>query len=347
MLVVSSLAMGQALAAELSPFLADVSINHQLHGPRIMHWDGQGEVFVAAADLQDWGIRPPYPQARRHEGKLLYSLDEFPGTQVTLDAQNAAMAVDFPAERMGGNRELLVDGDTPPVSHGTGAYLDYDLSYTDAGESFASAFLAPTFFSRFGSLDNQWVYRGTGATDDEQWEDGWVRLDTTYSLDDPDRMRSFRAGDVIGMPGPWGGAYRIGGVQLATNFSTRPTYITFPVPSVSGDARLPSTVDLYVNGALRSRESVDPGQFEINDIPVTTGDGQVRMVVTDVLGREQIYSQDFYASSELLRDGLSEYSYSVGALRRNYGAVSNDYDDIAFLGSHRYGISSELTLVCG
>ena len=70
----------------------------------------------------------------------------------------------------------------------------------------------------------------------------------------------------------------------------------------------------------------------------------MQMVVTDILGRETTYTQDFYVSPELLRTGLSEYSYSLGAIRKNFGYESNNYGDIALLATHRYGINDRLTV---
>ena len=331
-------------AAEPEFFLTEISVNHQVQGTRLLRWDGSGEIYVTARDLADWGVFPPYPEPVRHDGILLYALNDFQDVQAHYRADQAALDIEFPPAMLSATSASLRPSKLNAVSGDPGAYLDYDVSYTGAEEAYGAALLAPTFFGRYGALNGEVVCRSAASYQGTGWGDGCVRLDTTWSLDDVDRMRSLRAGDVISLPGVWGGAYRVGGMQLATNFGTRPTYITFPVPAIAGEARLPSNVELYVNGALRYQDNVAPGTFRVEDIPVTTGDGQVRMVVTDVLGREQVYTQDFYASADLLHAGLQEYSYSIGALRRNYGLVSNDYDEAAFIGAHRFGVSDVLTI---
>ena len=212
------------------------------------------------------------------------------------------MALEFPASLLASQQSSVRQNDAPSPASSTGAYLDYDWSYIDGYESYASGLVAPTIFSRFGALHAQALYRGNDLSLVEpELASPWIRLDTTFTRDDPERMRSLRLGDVISRPGPWGGALRIGGVQIASNFSTQPMFVTFPVPSMFGDARLPSSLDLYIDGRLRYQRDLAPGTFRIDDVPVVTGSGEMQMVVTDILGRERIYTQEFYASPELLR----------------------------------------------
>ncbi len=95
-------------------------------------------------------------------------------------------------------------------------------------------------------------------------------------------------------------------------FPLQPGFVTFPLPGISGEAALPSTVDLYVDNALRMRRQVPSGPFSIQDLPVTTGQGDARLVIRDILGREQVITQPFYATSRLLKQGLHDYSYELG-----------------------------------
>ena len=170
-----------------------------------------------------------------------------------------------------------------------------------------------------------------------------VRLDTTWTRDQPLKVASLRVGDAISGTSSWGGAVRFGGVQWSTNFSTQPGFIAFPLPGVSGEAALPSTVDLYVDSALRMSREVPSGPFSIQDLPVTTGQGDARLVVRDILGREQVITQPFYATPRLLKPGLQEYSYELGFVRRNFGTDSNNYGRPLVVGTHRSGITKHFT----
>ncbi len=104
-------------------------------------------------------------------------------------------------------------------------------------------------------------------------EDGpaTARLDTTWTRDFPDRMATLRVGDSISTPGPWGRAVRFGGLQFGTNFSTQPMLVTTPLLAAQGEAVVPSTVDVFVNGRPIASEQVPPGPFSIDRLPVLTG----------------------------------------------------------------------------
>jgi outer membrane usher protein len=91
------------------------------------------------------------------------------------------------------------------------------------------------------------------------------------------------------------------------------------------------------------QQSVPPGPFDLRDIPIVTGEGDIRLVVRDALGRERIITQSYYASPQLLRKGLSDYSYEFGFARENFGIDSNDYGRALLVGTHRTGLTDRIT----
>lgn len=115
-----------------------------------------------------------------------------------------------------------------------------------------------------------------------------------------------RFDDVSSQSAEWGG--RFGGIQWATNFATQSRFIAFPMPAVAAEAALPSTVDVYVNNLLQIiRTDLSAGTFTINNLPVMTGQGDARIVVSDLLGQEQIISQPYYVSPQLLSKGTQQF----------------------------------------
>src|SRR5436853_10865 len=101
--------------------------------------------------------------------------------------------------------------------------------------------------------------------------------------------------------------------------------------------------DVFMNNALVQRSAVPPGPFSIQNIPVVTGSGEVRMEVRDLLGREQVITQPFYSSATLLRQGVADYSYEVGAIRNNFAVESNDYGQAVGAATYRRGITDYFT----
>ena len=150
-------------------------------------------------------------------------------------------------------------------------------------------------------------------------------------------------GDATNVPGAWGRAVRFGGVQYGTNFATQPGYITFPSLAANGQAALPSTVDVFVNNALVAQRPVPPGPFSITNIPTVNGSGNVQLVVRDLFGREQLISQPFYASVNLLKEGLNDYSFEAGFERQNFGVASSDYGPAIASATFSRGLTDQLT----
>lgn len=136
---------------------------------------------------------------------------------------------------------------------------------------------------------------------------------------------------------------RFGGIQWTTNFATQPGFISFPMPGLRGEAALPSTVDVYLDNARMARGEVPAGPFDLADVPVITGQGELRMVVSDPLGRQQIVTQPYYASPQLLKPGLRDFSYEAGTVREDYGIASARYGRFMLAATDRLGLAPDFT----
>jgi outer membrane usher protein len=228
--------------------------------------------------------------------------------------------------------------------------MDYDWNYRrqpTSGVDTFSGLLAPVVFGPQGNVSARMLYRDTSAsklTSFDRAADGLKVLDLTYTRDDPTHLRSLRVGDIITGGSTLGRSLRLGGVQFATNFATRPTLVTYPLPSFYGQTAVPTTLDVYVNGQLFRSEDVQPGNYILEDIPVVNGAGQMQIVTEDALGRQQTFVQDFYMSTELLREGLNDYSFSLGALREDYGYENFAYGNVAGSATWRHGLRNFLTV---
>jgi outer membrane usher protein len=101
---------------------------------------------------------------------------------------------------------------------------------------------------------------------------------------------------------------------------------------------------VLVNGARVLSSQAQPGPFQVPQLPVVTGAGQVQVAVTDALGRQVTATLPFYASASLLSPGLQTWSVEAGLVRRNWGVISNDYGDFAASGTYRRGLTDRLTI---
>ena len=226
-----------------------------------------------------------------------------------------------------------------PILPQPGGFLNYDLSATrSTGANAVSGAFDAGFFSRYGALTSGFLAPtlNTSRT--------LTRLQTTYEIDYPDKLTSLRSGRH-GQPGrDLGSAGPIRRDTVRHQFCD-PARIHPYADGIDrrGQATLPSTVDVFVNNALVSRQTVPPGPFSITNIPIVSGTGEARLVVRDVLGREQVITQSFYGSATLLKEGLTDFSYELGVQRQNFGLASNDYGKGLASATYRKGVTDSFT----
>ncbi|MGE0044472.1 MAG: fimbria/pilus outer membrane usher protein [Hyphomonadaceae bacterium] len=321
---ISALALESAWAQESEPFVAEFRL--QERGVEAIAWRAGDDILVEGATLEALGL--PAPQSER------VALSSIGGLTWRERAEDAAIELTctarcYPLRDLRGRNEVIEITPAAP-----GAFLNYDLAatHTEDETELAGAFELG-LFGPAGFGEHTWIAR----------DDDWVRLETRWTLDRPHARLRARIGDSITRAGASGVPVRFGGVQIARDFSLDPGFVTYPTPTLQGEAAAPSTVDLYIDGALRLRERVAAGPFAITEAPIIAGAGTAQIVVTDALGREEIVTQGFYASPAMLRAGLFDFSFAVGAQRENFALASNDYGDHFVMGLVRYGVSNALT----
>ncbi|WPB56887.1 fimbria/pilus outer membrane usher protein [Xylophilus sp. GOD-11R] len=278
---------------------------------------------------------------RQAEASRRVAVDSLPGVGTEYDSLNQRLLLTVPPEwlpeqRLGGMaRRPRVE-----AIAGTGLLLNYDLySTTTQGRSTNSAWSELRWFGPEGVLSHSGILRQGG------WSgSAYLRYDTRWSRPDTDGAAERNIGDVVVGALPWTSAVRLGGVQWSRNFGLRPDLVTYPLPQFAGQAAVPSAVDLFVNGYRTASRNIEPGPFTFNELPFVSGAGAATVVTTDALGRQVATSVPFYVSTTLLRPGLTDYSISLGALRRAYGLRSFDYGQPLAAGVLRRGWNDHLTL---
>lgn len=217
-----------------------------------------------------------------------------------------------------------------------------DSSVTDWQFQGVSATLDARLYSPYGILSQSGILAsdsgGSGVSPH-------LRLESTWTYKDPEHIVTYRAGDTISSGLAWTRPVRLGGVQVQRDFAIRPDLVTMPLPSFSGSAAVPSTVDVYVNDVRTISQDVDSGPFRMTNLPILSGQGDASVVVRDSSGRDVETTLPFLVSNQLLRAGLVDFSAEAGFPRLFYGTLSNVYDgEPAGSASLRYGFSDRLTL---
>lgn len=285
-------------------------------------------------------LKPVSAQMTLSDGRPAFALEAVPGLKYQLDMAQLKLSVTAPANAFeSSQRDLRGDGRPTPERPPPGFYLDYDLSATHAsnGGDSRGALLEAVAFNGGGALVSGLAWRAEKNRSDA------FRTDTYWRRDMPDKMATLVVGDTISSSGSWSRPVRYGGVRFARDFSTAPGYITHPMPSISGSAALPSTVDVLINNQRSTRSEVPPGPFELSNVPIVSGAGEIQLVVRDLLGRETMLSQAYYIAPQLLASGLSDFSYEVGKMRRGFGSSMDRYDNAFASATYRRGLSDAFT----
>lgn len=220
----------------------------------------------------------------------------------------------------------------------SGFFIDYDFMYSR--NSFADtirSFFDINYF--FGSS----IFKNSVIYFNSKEEQYFRRVDTTLSIEDIDNVLRFEIGDITASDVFTNSYLRAGGIKISKDFSLRPDIITYPLPDFAGSTALPSTVDIMIKNATVFSKDIKPGAFEIKDIPVISPEGKIRVIIKDILGREQIVEIPYITSTKLLKENLDEFSVSAGFQRENYLTKDFDYSRFLFTGFYRRGLTSHLT----
>jgi outer membrane usher protein len=331
----ASSANAQDLSQLPPPAWLEITLNGGLVGTEFSLCDEQ-QCLLPRSVLLGWRIAiPPGVQGLNVDGTDLVALAQLPGLQWRMDPVTQSLALTVPGNTFTATqRDLAAGAGMPTDVPEVGSFLNYSLShFRGPDHDQSSAWAEWAVFGPVGVFTTTAdLVSGRGAQ----------RLDSTWTIDRPQHLQTISVGDAISDGGQWGRSTRFAGLQWRSNFAVRPDLVTFPLPGASGSSAVPATVDIYVDQILRTRTEVPAGPFEFNNLPVTTGNGEVEMVVRDAYGGEQIVRLDYFVSPRLLTPGLRAYEYSFGLQRRGYGE-SSSYQDLLVVATERRGITDGLT----
>ena len=310
-----------------------------------------GVLYAPTEAFEEWRLnRSTDVAAVEFRGQTWFPLSAVPGFEARFNFANQSVELVFAPAAFAATR-LARDATTrPELSPAVpAAFLNYDLSYTGSayrnapGTRELGALTELGLSASGGVLTSSFIGRNLNSSD-AALPRTWRRLETTYTRDFLDSSSTLRLGDSSTRVGTWGRPTYFGGLQIGRNFALTPGYISQPIPVISGTSSAPSTVELYINDALRQTSNVPTGPFTIDNFPLLTGAGQARVVVRDLLGRETVLVQPFFTHTDLLKQGLTDWSGEAGAVRRNLGIDNADYGQRFASGMVRHGVSKSLTL---
>lgn len=301
-----------------------------------------GQLYLDSEVLRAAGVSlPGNPQGE-------VALEATVGMHADYDSQNQRLLLQVPPawlpDQQLGERNLYPASD---ARSSFGALFNYDLylNDTDDGGSYLAAWNELRLFDSWGTFSSsgQWRQSFNGAPTDDMRQ-GFLRYDTIWRFTDEQRLLTYEAGDLVTGALPWTSSVRVGGLQLSRDFAVRPDLVTYPLPAFSGEAAVPTSLDLFINGYKSSTSELQPGPYTLTNVPFINGAGEAVVVTTDALGRQVSTTLPFYVTTSLLQHGLADYSVAAGSLRRDYGVRDFAYGPGVASASLRYGVSDVFTL---
>lgn len=329
----------------------DVTVNGAKAGTWVLI-EKASELYAPEDAFEAWRVvRHPDAQAFEVLGQAHYKLSSVPGFEARTDLAAQALALTFAPEAFSATRlvqqvpsAIQVHPVLPSV------FLNYDFSYNRRELKSTSAFESLGMLGELGTSGDWGVFttsfsgRNLLRTPETGASPAWTRLETSFVRNYPEHFRTLRLGDSSTASSLMGRRTYFGGVQVGSNFALNPSFLTQPQPALGGLSSAPSTVELYINDVLRQVSSVPAGPFALENMPMLTGNGEARLVVRDLLGRETVLVQSFLASPQLLAAGLSDWSLSAGRQRKGLGAGTTEYRDNFVSGLWRHGVNGRMTL---
>jgi len=173
---------------------------------------------------------------------------------------------------------------------------------------------------------------------------GFRRNETTAYYDRLDKLIRVSAGDLRPRGLGFQSTPRIAGLSLERFFNLEPNRLFRPTADSSFELERPSTVDVRLNGITRREIVLQPGRYNIDDLPLVQGSNLVDLVIRDDLGQERIISDQSFFDFGLLEPGISDFSLSAGVKADTTNTGVNYTDDLAVTGFYRRGLGKNFTV---
>ena len=280
------------ISAKEDLFLAVFLNDYDTQKLAAFHRFADGCMTIASEDLKEFNLKIPDAAMHASGGVCLEML---PGVtyRYDVDAQNihlkvsddARVPLEFDARRT--HPQPTTEQDWSAVFNyalfASGGSQDITTNYYPQYQG-VSATVDGHVFSHYGVFNQSFTANSTAT----ELTPNFIRLDSRWFYEDPETLVDLFRGrrhirlaeldhfDPHGRP------------SSPRDFQLRPDLITQPLPQFSGSAAVPSTVEVFANQARAFSQAVTGGPFNINNIPLATGPGTMRIVLRDATGKETV-----------------------------------------------------------
>jgi outer membrane usher protein len=320
-----------------------VVLNGESQGDLFVERTETGDVLVQMEDLRRIGFRDPAGTVRTIDGQLYLSLRSMEGVSFEFREQTLTLEITASPTLLPKREIDFLPARHPNVFYPNdpGGFLNYQVGY-NTGDSFSFRSVDGT--GQIGLRAGEILLLSDSSFTKSRDGGRFVRLMTNATWDRRETLQRVVAGDFSASSGELGANVTLGGISVSKVYRIDPYFYRYPLANVSGVLPLASELEVYLDGVRIRTMKLPPGGFDLKNLTQYNGSSRIAVVVRDPFGTERRIEFPFYFTDTLLRKGLHEYSYNVGALREEFGSASNQYGPVAFSAFHRYGLSDSVTV---
>lgn len=327
----------QSALAQQNVVVLKIIINNMDLGEDFVVMADKGDVWVSREFLKKTLLKEGLGKSVQHSGESYLSLKSVRKLKFSIDEKALSLKIVVPA--------ALFKKNTIDVTHLKKAkkviYSSKDSAFFNYGLNYEAKNSIIDLSTEFGVKRRDYL----GVTNFNyrriQGDGSFVRLFTSVTKDDRKKLTRLTYGDFSTPSELLGSSHFLGGVNFSKNYQADPYFLRYPSFSISGAVTTPSDVDIYSHGVLIRRLELPPGEFTLDNIPLSTGLGDTEVMITDAFHNEQIFKESAYFSNRLLKSGLHEYNYAIGLTREDIGLKSFSYSKLVLQAVHRLGFEDD------
>jgi outer membrane usher protein len=301
--------------------------------------------------LESYGNRftPEFQEWVASHGPLIQSnvLAE-KGLLVTLDAQNLELQV-TPTLNIISEQAISIgnESSSSPYSVSTSwswqNNFNITAEYSSESDSTASGLELNSGFNIGGYQGLNGIFRGYVDHSDDQTE--FSRGSSYLFVERPEDPYRYSLGDVDTYSNGHLSVTPVGGLRIERDFEgLQPERQIKNSGSQYVELVESANVDIYVNGFRTQTLRLNPGRYDLENLPLNDGQNEVRLEINYASGETEIITYSQFYNARLLLAGLSDFGISAGLVSSTESDSIKYTDDVIVSAFYEYGVSDTLTL---
>ena len=245
-----------------------------------------------------------------------------PGATVHMDGGKLTLSLSIPQIAM--RRDIAGYVDPQRWDYGiNSAFVNYQLSAQQSRNDQTGHNNSHDLYVNSGLNLGVWRLRSNNTfRSDAKGDRTWSRAYTYLQRDLPGAHSQLTLGETF-TPGDVFRSVPIRGVQIASDMSMLPDSQQHYAPTIRGVAQTRARLEIRQNGFPVYSTYVSAGPYEINDLTLASGSGELEIILTEADGQVRRFTQPYATLTHLLREGVWRYSASMGRYNAPFYATDD------------------------